>query len=126
MEATPSPPASGSCAGRDGKLFGSDSHAFTGGFVMRSAAPALFAVSLTLATTAFAQLSGDLVRIGVLSDMSGLYADVGGPGSVAAARMAIADFGGAVGGKKIELVSADHQNKPDIGSAIARHWFDND
>jgi branched-chain amino acid transport system substrate-binding protein len=93
---------------------------------MRSAAPALFAVSLTLATTAFAQLSGDLVRIGVLSDMSGLYADVGGPGSVAAARMAIADFGGAVGGKKIELVSADHQNKPDIGSAIARHWFDND
>jgi branched-chain amino acid transport system substrate-binding protein len=93
---------------------------------MRSAAPALFAVSLTLATTAFAQLSGDLVRIGVLSDMSGLYADVGGPGSVAAARMAIADFGGAVGGKKIELISADHQNKPDIGSAIARHWFDND
>jgi branched-chain amino acid transport system substrate-binding protein len=93
---------------------------------MRSAAPALFAVNLTLATTAFAQLSGDLVSIGVLSDMSGLYADVGGPGSVAAARMAIADFGGAVGGKKIELVSADHQNKPDIGSAIARHWFDND
>src|SRR5260370_42464137 len=58
--------------------------------------------------------------------MSGLYADIGGPGSVEAARMAIADFGGSVNGKKIELISADHQNKPDVGSAIATEWFGND
>ena len=58
--------------------------------------------------------------------MSGLYADLGGPGSVEAAHMAIADFGGTVNGKKIELISADHQNKPDVGAPIARQWFDND
>ena len=52
--------------------------------------------------------------------MSSLYADIGGPGSVEAARMAVADFGGTVNGKKIELISADHQNKPDVGAAIAR------
>jgi len=68
-------------------------------------------------------MSGDVVKIGVLSDMSGLYSDIGGPGSVEAARMAIADFGGTVNGKKIELVSADHQNKPDLGAAIANQWF---
>src|SRR5208337_1476495 len=85
-----------------------------------------FAAVLALSTSAFAQISGDVVKIGVLNDMSSLYADIGGPGSVEAARMAIADFGGTVNGKKIELVSADHQNKPDIGSAIANQWFDND
>jgi branched-chain amino acid transport system substrate-binding protein len=85
-----------------------------------------FAAVLALTTTAFAAISGDVVKIGVLNDMSGLYADIGGPGSVEAARMAIADFGGIVAGKKIELVNADHQNKPDIGSAIANQWFDND
>ncbi len=58
--------------------------------------------------------------------MSGLYADITGQGSVEAARMAIADFGGTVAGKKIGLVSADHQNKPDVGGAIARQWYDND
>src|SRR5260370_24160662 len=58
--------------------------------------------------------------------MSGLYADITGPGSVEAARMAIADFGGSVNGKKIELISADHQNKPDVGSAIANQGFGND
>jgi branched-chain amino acid transport system substrate-binding protein len=84
------------------------------------------AAVLALTTTAFAEISGDVVKIGVLNDMSGLYADIGGPGSVEAARMAIADFGGTVNGKKIELISADHQNKPDIGSAIANQWFDND
>jgi branched-chain amino acid transport system substrate-binding protein len=63
------------------------------------------------------------VKIGVLTDMSSLYRDIGGPGSVAAARMAIDDFGGKVLGKPIQLVSADHQNKPDIGSAIARKWY---
>jgi len=81
---------------------------------------------LALTTTASAEISGDVVKIGVLNDMSGLYADLGGQGSVEAARMAIADFGGMVNDKKIELISADHQNKPDIGSAVATQWFGND
>jgi len=84
------------------------------------------AAALTLSVTASAEMSGDVVKIGVLNDMSGLYADIGGAGSVEAARMAIADFGGSVNGKKIELISADHQNKPDVGSAIANQWFGND
>jgi branched-chain amino acid transport system substrate-binding protein len=75
---------------------------------------------------ASAEISGDVGKIGVLNDMSGLYADISGPGSVEAARMAIADFGGLVAGKKIELISADHQNKPDIGSSIANQWLGND
>jgi branched-chain amino acid transport system substrate-binding protein len=85
-----------------------------------------FAVFLGLTAPAPAEISGDVVKIGVMNDMSGLYADISGPGSVEAARMAIADFGGTVAGKKIELISADHQNKPDIGSAIANQWLDND
>jgi branched-chain amino acid transport system substrate-binding protein len=85
-----------------------------------------FAAVLALTATASAQevfFSSKVVKIGVLTDMSGLYADIGGPGSVEAARMAIADFGGAVNGKRIELVSADHHNKPDLGAAIANQWF---
>jgi branched-chain amino acid transport system substrate-binding protein len=66
------------------------------------------------------------VKVGVLTDMSGLYSDIGGKGSVEAAQMAIADFGGTLLGKPIELVSADHQNKPDIGAGIARKWYQND
>src|ERR1700726_1452097 len=84
------------------------------------------AATLVLSASASAEVSGDVVRIGGLNDMSGLYADIGGPGSVEAARMAIADFGGSVNGKKIELISADHQNKQDVGSAIATQWFGND
>jgi branched-chain amino acid transport system substrate-binding protein len=76
------------------------------------------------AAGAHAQVSDDLVRIGVLNDQSGLYADLGGPGSVVAARMAVEDFGGSVLGKPVEIVVADHQNKADIGAAIARRWFD--
>src|SRR5690606_19583260 len=64
------------------------------------------------------------IRIGVLNDQSGTYADFGGLTSVDAARMAVEDFGGTVLGKKIEILSADHQNKPDVGSSIARQWFD--
>jgi branched-chain amino acid transport system substrate-binding protein len=63
------------------------------------------------------------VKIGVLTDMSSLYSDIGGPGSVEAAKMAIADFGGTVNGKRIELVSADHKNNPDLGAATANQWF---
>jgi branched-chain amino acid transport system substrate-binding protein len=71
-----------------------------------------------------AQISDEVVRIGVLNDQSGLYADLGGPGSVVAARMAVEDFGGTVLGKPIEIIYADHQNKSDVGAAIAREWFE--
>src|SRR5262249_18693847 len=64
------------------------------------------------------------VKIGVLSDMSGLYADIGGPGSIAAAHMAVEDFNPGSHQMNVEIISGDHQNKPDIGSAIARRWFD--
>jgi branched-chain amino acid transport system substrate-binding protein len=86
------------------------------------------AVSLAFAasTTAQAQVSGNVVKIGVMSDMSSLYADIGGPGSVAAARMAVQDFGADKKGMKVEIVSADHQNKPDVGSSVARQWYDVD
>ncbi len=60
----------------------------------------------------------------MLNDQSGLYADLGGPGSVVAARMAVEDAGGTVLGKPVEIVFADHQNKSDIGAAIARQWFE--
>jgi branched-chain amino acid transport system substrate-binding protein len=73
-----------------------------------------------------AQISDDVVKIGVLNDQSGLYADLGGPGAVTAARMAVEDAGGTVLGKPIELVFADHQNKADIGVAIARRWFESE
>ena len=73
---------------------------------------------------AHAQMSGDVVKIGFVTDMTGLLSDTDGPGGVEAARMAIADFGGMVNGKKIELLSADHQNKADIAATIAREWFD--
>ena len=82
------------------------------------------AASWLLTPQAYAQVSDDVVRIGVLADMSGLYSDLSGVGSVAAAQMAAEDFGGKVLGKPIEVVSADHQNKPDIGANIARRWFD--
>ena len=72
------------------------------------------------------KISGDVVKIGILNDQSGLYADLAGPGSVEAARMAIEEFGGKVLGKKIEIVFADHQNKADIGLTKAREWFDRD
>src|SRR3954447_8577864 len=64
------------------------------------------------------------VRIGVLTDMSGLFADISGPGAVAAVNMAVADFGGKVLGRPIEVISADHQNKADVGLALAREWID--
>jgi branched-chain amino acid transport system substrate-binding protein len=83
-------------------------------------APALAAPALA----ADAKLSDGAVRIGVLTDMTGYYSDLAGPGSVLAAKMAIADFGGKLGGKPIELLSADHQLKADVASNTARKWFD--
>jgi branched-chain amino acid transport system substrate-binding protein len=75
-------------------------------------------------SNASGQISDDVVKIGVLNDQSGLYADLGGPGSVMAARMAVEDAGARVLGKPVEIVVADHQNKADIGAAITRRWFD--
>src|ERR1700674_1587325 len=84
---------------------------------------AALAVAL-VAGTAHAQQPP--VKMGVLSDRSSLYADIGGPGSVAAAKMAIADFMAKNPNIKVELVSGDHQNKPDVGSNLANQWFDVD
>jgi branched-chain amino acid transport system substrate-binding protein len=84
------------------------------------------AASLLFAAPTHAEMTDNLVKIGVLSDMSSLYTDLSGQGSVVAAQVAVEDFGGKVGGATIEIVSADHQNKADIGSNIARQWFDVD
>ena len=88
---------------------------------------ARIATALVLGATAIsasAQISDDVVRIGFISDMSGIYRDYDGPAGAEAIRMAIADLGGVLNGKKIELLTADHQNKPDIAAAKAREWFD--
>jgi branched-chain amino acid transport system substrate-binding protein len=85
------------------------------------------AMACTLvAGAAQAQISDNMIKIGVLSDMSSLYTDLAGAGSVAAARMAVEDSGIEKRGYKVEIVSADHQNKPDVGSGIARQWYDVD
>jgi branched-chain amino acid transport system substrate-binding protein len=85
-------------------------------------------VALVLATgSVHAQgVSDGVIKIGVLNDQSSLYADLAGQGSVVAARMAVEDYGAAAKGLKVEIVSADHQNKPDVGSGIARQWLDQD
>jgi len=75
-------------------------------------------------SAAEAQISGDVIRIGFISDLSGLYADIDGPAGGEAIRMAVADMGGAIAGKKVEVLVADHQNKPDVAAAKAREWFD--
>ncbi|MFA7506440.1 MAG: ABC transporter substrate-binding protein, partial [Burkholderiaceae bacterium] len=87
-------------------------------------ASAALAVALGLGVHAVA--SAQTVRIGVLSDMSSVYADFQGPGSVISAEMAAEDYAKGGGKLRVEIVSADHQNKPDIGSAVARQWFDTD
>ena len=88
-----------------------------------AAAPAAI-LGLLPAMAGAQEVSGDVVKIGILNDQSGVYADFGGTASVAAAEMAVEDFGGTVLGAPIEVVSADHQNKPDIASSIAREWYD--
>src|SRR3712207_5641183 len=86
----------------------------------------LFALSCTvMAQSAYAQQASDgVVKIGILNDQSGVYADFGGKSSVEAARMAVQDFGGKVLGVPVEIVSADHQNKPDVAASVARQWYD--
>jgi branched-chain amino acid transport system substrate-binding protein len=93
---------------------------------MRFAASVSFVVAALISTAAQAQYTGGVVKIGVLSDMSSLYSDLTGMGSVASANLAVQDFNPAAHGMKVEIVSADHQNKPDIGSNIARQWLDVD
>jgi branched-chain amino acid transport system substrate-binding protein len=80
--------------------------------------------ALLLASTQAGAQTGDPIRIGVMNDQSGPYSSITGAGSVAAARLAVEDMGGKVLGRQIEVVSADHLNKPDVGSGIARRWFD--
>jgi branched-chain amino acid transport system substrate-binding protein len=86
----------------------------------------LLAATVIGVGTATAQVSDDVVRIGVLNDQSNVYADLGGQGSVIAARMAIDDVGSKVLGKPIDILVADHQSKADVGASIARQWFDSD
>ena len=90
----------------------------------RHTAALIACAGLTLASPALAQ--DKTVKIGVLSDMSSLYADIGGPNSVVAVKMAVEDSGLAKKGWKIDVISGDHQNKPDVGVNIARQWIDND
>lgn len=92
----------------------------------RSIASFLLTTALTFAAAGVASAQDKTVKIGALSDQSGLYADLGGPGSTLAAQMAVEDSGLAAKGWKIDVISGDHQNKPDIGTAIARQWFDVD
>src|SRR5690349_3522339 len=95
-------------------------------FKLKSIVPAC---SLALAAMfgtapAQAQISGDVIKIGFITDLSGLYADIDGPAGAEAIKMAVAEMGGAVAGKKIEVLVADHQNKADVAAAKAREWFD--
>jgi len=82
------------------------------------------ALALGIGASASAQISNDTIKIGFISDMSGLYSDIDGPGGAEAIKMAIADMGGAINGKKIELLTVDHQNKADIAASKAREWVD--
>ena len=92
---------------------------------LRTLSAALMTLGLGVAAIpAQAAISDDVIRIGIISDMSGVYSDVDGPAGVEAVRMAIADMGGEIAGKKIELLTADHQNKADLASSKAREWFD--
>jgi branched-chain amino acid transport system substrate-binding protein len=86
---------------------------------------AAFAI-VASATAARADFTGKVIKIGILNDQSGLYKDLAGPGSVLAAKMAAEEFGNKIGDTPIEVVFADHQNKPDVGSSIARQWIDAD
>jgi len=90
---------------------------------MKMKASLAVAAAMLFCTAAKAQTN---VKIGILTDMSSVYSGIGGPGSVAAAKLAVEDFNPAAHGMKVEILSADHQNKPDIGAGIARQWFDRD
>ena len=91
---------------------------------LAAACAVAFGTFFAALSPAQAQVSGDVIRIGLITDMSSVYADLDGQGGVEAIRLAIADMGGAINGKKIEILSADHQNKPDVAATKAREWFD--
>src|SRR6202163_1305971 len=96
----------------------------SGRFIMRLIAALALAAAASLVSAA--QAEDISVKLVVLNDLSSLYADIGGPGAVLAAKMAVEDFNPAAHGMKVEVLSADHQNKPDIGTNIVRQWFDVD
>jgi branched-chain amino acid transport system substrate-binding protein len=93
-------------------------------FKMKMKAVAAAALLALGSGGAGAEISGNVVKIGVLTDMSSLYADIGGPGSVIAAKMAVEDFKAKEKGLNVEVISGDHQNKPDVGSQVANRWYD--
>ena len=94
---------------------------------MKAITIAIGSALLALGSTPLsAQISDDVIKIGVLTDMAGVTADITGKGSVLAAELAVKEFGDAVLGKPIQIISADHQHKADVGGAIARQWFDVD
>jgi branched-chain amino acid transport system substrate-binding protein len=99
-----------------------------GGSMIRHITSVAFATAALAfgASAAQAQISDGVVKIGVMTDLAGPYADLAGKGAVEAVRMAVADFGGKVKGMPVEVVVADHQNKPDVASSIARQWYDSD
>src|SRR6516225_5226301 len=86
----------------------------------------LFALMAAVVLAAGAARAEVAVKLGVLSDMSSLYADIGGPGSIESTKLAVEDFDPSKNGMKVDIVSADHQNKPDVGSSIVRQWIDVD
>src|SRR5438477_972526 len=87
---------------------------------------AAFVVAAAALCGTAAQAEDITVKLGVLNDMSSLYADISGPGAVTAAKMAVEDFNPAAHGMKVDIIAADHQNKPDVGANIARQWYDVD
>jgi branched-chain amino acid transport system substrate-binding protein len=93
---------------------------------MKAVRRMIVAAALLASSSAFAQYTDGVVKIAVLSDMSSLYSDIGGPGSLAAAKLAIADFNPEAHGMKVELIGGDHQNKPDVGAGLAGSWYDRD
>ncbi len=94
--------------------------------ICHAASAVLAAACLVGATPTLAQNAGDVLRIGVLTDYSGQFSGLSGPGGVIATRMAVEDAGATVLGKRVEVIEAEHGNKPDVASAIARKWFDVD
>ena len=102
-----------------------DSYALPGSAISRRTTLGMLATAMAAPARAFAQTAAS-IRIGVLNDQSGPFADLSGLGSVEAARLAIEDHGGKADSRAVELLSADHQNKPDIGSGVLRKWLDVD
>ena len=92
--------------------------------MIKTLAAACTLAALAAPAQAQAQYSGDVIRIGVITDLSGVYSDIDGPAGVEAVRMAVADMGGSINGKKVEVLFADHQNKADVAASKAREWFD--